>query len=515
MRISFTIAAIFTLPILGPLEAAEVPVARQPITVDGDLREWGPAAWIPIAPAGDGVGLRGVFQGAEDHDADVLVQWDAQFLYLAAVVTDDTLDAGRVAPDAREWQGSGGQRKDRMFYFDHMKVFVREPGANAGYNLWVAPPGQSSAEPYWWGGRQRQVEQVHPAIRLASLVRDNTRTFEMAIPWSWMEAFPQTGDVFDAMFLFTDSDMPDLDVAVKIARQQDRWIWWQGKLELTGQPQGLRPRPPAEPPKRDRPIVEAARPLDSRVTDAIARSRQKALAAARADSMAASQAAARTNQQAGHSADSSAEPTHEVGQVVATGTAGVSTSSASESASGDSEVGVRESQSSTGSLRARLNRRLLARRNGAQAPDYLRSLERDPELTSAQVDTFYVVLRRQFSRIVRERITSRVDFFVVDMATAASCRRDQSRKYLVDLLRTIAAGEVTGWVADAAAEVGIEQAPASAFITDIAQRAAEIFAERGVTTSAELIKRGRKKSRLDEDQAYALIGALLGPDLVP
>jgi len=150
-----------------------------------------------------------------------------------------------------------------------------------------------------------------------------------------------------------------------------------------------------------------------------------------------------------------------------------------------------------------------------QAPDYLRSLERDPDLAFAQVDTFYAVLRRQFSRIVRERITSRVDFFVVDMATAASCRRDQSRKYLVDLLGAIAGGEVTGWVVATAAEVGIEQAPASAFITDIAQRAAEIFAERGVTTSAELVKRGRKKSRLDEDQAYALIGALLGPDLVP
>lgn len=502
-----TIGVIATMHLPRSLEAVEVPTAIHPVTLDGDLREWGAAAWIPIAPAGDGVGLRGVFQGPEDHDADVLVQWDAQFLYLAAAVTDDTLDVGRVAPDAREWQGSGGQRKDRVFYFDHMKVFVREPGANAGYNLWFAPPEQGSAEPYWWGGRQRQAERVHPPIRLASLVRDNTRTFEMAIPWNWMEAFPQTGDALDAMFLFTDSDMPRLDVAVKIARKQDRWIWWQGKLELIGEPEGLLPRPAPEPPKRARPVVEAVKPLDSRVTDAIARSRETAMAAARAESVVTSQAAALAVQQAGPSADAPATGT--------SAGAPQASSSDQEPASGGSEASVAEPQSSTGSLRARLNRRLLARRTGVQAPDHLQSLERDPDLASAQIDTFYAVLRRQISRIVRERITSRVDFFVVDMASAASCRRDQSRKYLVDLLGTVDAGEADDWVTAAATAAQVEEAQALAFVTDVARRVAEIFAERGITTSAELIKRGRKESGLDEDQAYALIGALLGPDLQP
>ena len=57
-----------------PVAATDVPLPGHPVTIDGDLREWGKAAWIAVEPAGDGVGLRGVFQGNDDHDAVVLVQ---------------------------------------------------------------------------------------------------------------------------------------------------------------------------------------------------------------------------------------------------------------------------------------------------------------------------------------------------------------------------------------------------------------------------------------------------------
>jgi hypothetical protein len=481
--------------IVAPAGANEVPLAAHVVTIDGDLREWGQAAWISVEPAADGVGLRGVFHGEQDHDATLLVQWDAEALYIAAAVTDDTLDVGRVLPTQREWNGSGGQRKDRMFYYDHMKVFVREPGANAGYNLWFAPADENGL--FWWGGRQRQAEVVHPPIQAASIVRGTTRTFEIAIPWTWMEAYPQPGDVFDGTFLFTDSDRPGEDVAVKIASNMESWIWWQGGLELVGQPDGLRPRPAKEPPRPKQRVIAAAEPLDPRIAEAVARSREIAIAAA-ADSvrqLAQAQAAAKAAAEAATTVAGAVTGPTAVSGVVAT-------------------TDVAAASSATGSLRARLNRKMLARRAALRAPQYLQSLDRDPELSDAQVDSFYAVLRRQMDRIVQQRITTRVDFFVIDMASAAGCRRDQSRNFLVDLLAKLAEPHdevVARWIAAAATTSALDGPSSAAFVHEVSRRAGSTFKKLGITTSQELIKRGRKESGLDEDEAYMLIGSLLSP----
>ncbi|MDA0337473.1 MAG: hypothetical protein O2782_20105, partial [bacterium] len=418
-------------------------------------------------------------------------------------VIDDTLDAGQVAPEDREWHGSGGQRKDRVFYYDHMKIFVREPGANAGYNLWLAPPASGEAEVYWWGGRQRTTEVVRPPVQVAGLVRGTSRSFEVAIPWTWMEAYPQPGDLFDVMFLFTDSDSPGADVAVKIASQQDRWIWWQGQLELTDTPEGLRPRPAPAATRRTAPVVAARKPPDLRVAEAIARSREAAATESLgADSSAASAAAALAASGRGPA------------------TAGRVATSASPSGSAASAAAIPGSGSApgsgsvTGSRRARLNRQRLERRDGLMAPAYLRDIDRDVDLSVAQVDTFYAVLHRHLERIAEQRITSRIDFFVVDMASGAQCRRDQSRKYLVDLLARVAGTHdptIVRWIAAAAATASVPEAAAAQFTREVALRAGDILAERGVATSSELIKRGRKASGLDEDEAYALLSALQGP----
>jgi hypothetical protein len=497
-------AAVSAVSMPRALAAAEtvVPLPAHEIVIDGDLHEWGQAAWISLDPAGDGVGLRGAFQDDDDHEAVVLVQWDAQALYVAAAVTDDTLDIGRVAPDEREWHGSGGERKDRVFYFDHMKIFAREPGANAGYNLWLAPPGPEDSQPYWWGGRQRTAERVRPPVQVAGLVRGTSRTFEVAIPWTWMEAYPQQGDVFDVMFLFTDADRPGDDVAVKIASKQDRWIWWQGRLELTGLPAGLRPRPAPKSTIPPAPAVVSHQTLDPRIAQAIARSHETAAR----ESLLVDSVAASTSKTDSPTPVARAAPLPSVESAARAASAqGATAASAQESGSG--------SGSATGSLRARLNRQRLARRDGLRAPSYLRDLKRDPDLSVTQIDTFYAILHRHLARIVEQRITSRIDFFVVDTASGAHCRRDQSRKYLVDLLARVSGAhdeEVAHWIAVAAKNVAIAESAAVQFTREVALKAGEVLAERGITTSGELVKRGRKKSGLTEEQANGLLGALLG-----
>ena len=99
------------------------------------LVDWGAPARIAIVAGGDRVGLRGAFAGDTDHEADVYLMWDATYIYVAVAVVDDIVDVGRIAPAEKEWRGPSGERKDMMFYYDHLKVFLRGPEQPLGHNL--------------------------------------------------------------------------------------------------------------------------------------------------------------------------------------------------------------------------------------------------------------------------------------------------------------------------------------------------------------------------------------------
>ena len=485
-----------------PAAAVDVPLPARPVTLDGDLREWGEAAWIPVEPAADGVGLRGVFADALDHEAVVLVQWDARHLYVAAAVHDDTLDAGRVPPAEREWHGPAGERKDRMFYYDHMKLFVREPGADAGYNLWFAPPGggDGGARPYWWGGRQRRAPVERPPVEVASQVRGRARTFEMAIPWTWLGAWPQPGDEFDALFLFVDADQPGRAVGAKIGSGRDRWIWWQGPLVLRGRPEGLRPRPTPEDKVMKRPVAVAAEEgLDPRVRQAIERSRRVEAEAASAADTAADDPAPR---------EASAPPASPRTTVAA---AAPAPPSDAPSSGGGTVAPAAGQDGGQVSLRARLNRQLLARRAASRAPDWIRRLERSPSLSEAQVDSYYTVLRRHLQRIVVGKLSVRVDILVVDMADAAGGGRIEARRFLVDLLRNLEGRgdeEALAWYARAAESLDLEAGAVRAFVEALGSRSRRIFEERRASTSEELLRKAAGEADLSPPQARQLLGAL-------
>jgi hypothetical protein len=381
-----------------------------------------------------------------------------------------------------------------MFYFDHFKVFVREPGAHAGYNLWFAPPLADDDRPYWWGGRQRQAPRERPAIEVAAQVRDRTRTFEVALPWAWLEAYPQPGDRFDALFLFVDSDAPGSEVATKIGRAHDRWIWWEGDLQLTGTPDGLRPRPVPEEKVTTAPPVAPA-PLDARVAGAIARSRQadsaavaEAVAAARADSEAAAESRPAAAAAEPSSAATSTEPT----------------TSAS--------VATTDVPSSTGSLRARLNRQRLARRAASRAPEWMRPFATG-STTATQVDSYYTVLQRQLRRIVVDDVSTRIDVYVVDMAAAAASDRGLARRYLVALLRWLheAPDEtVSAHYRHVEGQLGIDAQRVADFVRAVSGRSAELFEGHETTTTRELLRRGAREAGLSETEAVRVLGALAG-----
>ena len=490
----------------------EVPLPSRPVTLDGDLREWGEAAWIQVEPAADGVGLRGVFPDALDHEAVVLVQWDARYLYVAAAVHDDTLDAGWIPPGRREWHGPSGERKDRMFYYDHMKLFVREPGADAGYNLWFAPPSGDDPEgggsrPYWWGGRQRRLPVERPPVEVAGRTRGRARTFEVALPWTWLDAYPQPGDEFDALFLFVDSDRPETPVGGKIRSGRGRWIWWQGHLVLKGRPEGLRPRPEPEQEVGDRTVRVAEAAPDARLQRAIERSRRADAAAAGTEETAPAPTTPSTG--------SPAEPSPGVAAAPSPGAPAPGAPAATASTGGGSVISSTGQDRGQGSLRARLNRQLLARRAASRAPDWIRRLERDSRLSEAQVDSYYIVLRRHLRRIVVDKLSVRVDIFVVDMADAAGGGRIQARRFLVDLLKHLEGRQdekALAWYARTAGRLDLEAGAVSLFARALSARGRRLFEERRAATSEDLLRGAGREAGLSRPQARQLLGALVGID---
>ena len=112
---------LFAVGAVGGEPIAVATVASKP-QLDGVLVEWGAPERIAVVAGGDRVGVRGAFTSDEDHEADVYLMWDADYIYVAVAVVDDIIDVARIEPGKNEWKGPSGQRKDRMFYYDHLKI---------------------------------------------------------------------------------------------------------------------------------------------------------------------------------------------------------------------------------------------------------------------------------------------------------------------------------------------------------------------------------------------------------
>ncbi len=512
---------LFLLPALvrgagEPALAADEDAARVvatvdwSIAVDGDLNEWGPADCISMDPAGERVGQRGVFTGWPEHEADVCTCWDAANLYVAVAVTDDALDAARVPPERRKVRARGSE-KNAMFYYDHLKVFVRGPGEDTGLNIWVSPlPGNGEA--FSWGGRQRTEPAAGIPVQAASQGRPGLYTYELALPWSWLELHPFPEMVLDAMFLVTDSDRPRESLHGKIAldasgKEASKWIWWRHRIALSGEPPGLEPPPP--PPKEpesplERPVTEPAPDLVSvRVGDGIARLQ------ARRDSLAAAEKAAA---EAAREAEAAAREARARGL-------GASGTASRQDAAVPSEAGAQPPGSSVTveSLRrlGAKNRGMLARPAGIEIPPWVREVERAEGMSAAAADTVVTQVLRALSRLVQQDIAGRTDVFVIDPARAIGIERAKVRMFLGQLAERARGeieepdGKLRAAVDAAAAASGIEPAAAARLLGEILAASGKLYGAGKISTTRELVKKARKKARLDEQQADRFLKTLL------
>ena len=459
----------------GAEPVAVVPTASKP-TLDGVLVEWGAPERIGLVPGGERVGVRGAFTGSEDHEADLYLMWDADYVYVAAAVVDDTVDAQQIPPDKSEWRGPSGERKDAMFYYDHLKIFLRGPEQPLGHTIWLSP---ANGTPYLWGGMQRRKPTELVPVQAGGALRDQLYTFEVGIPWRWLGFYPQPDMVLDALFLLPDSDQPNEDLRDKV-RQSNKWIWWQGKVQLKGQPPGLRLLPP-----KQQVIADIAEKTQEIIVPQVVVQEERAKEKEQ-------------EQQDSVAVEKSPVAQREIPAVTASSDAGTVRS----------QEAVQTASAPT--LRSRLNRSLLAKRT--PAPDWVRALNDDAEMSRGQVDSLYYRLTHSLARLTAERINARTDGIVMDIAEYAGTWRAQARHFLQKLLaKTLAdleQGRLQDQIAGAADEVGVDGDKATRLVQSLCREALKIYAEGKVASSETLIDKARRRAKLSEEQAQELLAVL-------
>ena len=465
-------ASLIAVKVVGAEPVAVVPTAAKP-TLDGILVEWGAPERIGLVPGGERVGVRGAFAGSADHEADLYLMWDADFVYVAAAVVDDIVDAQQIPPDKSEWRGPSGERKDAMFYYDHLKIFLRGPEQPLGHTIWLSP---ADGTPYLWGGMQRQKPTERVPVQAGGALREQLYTFEVGIPWRWLGFYPQPDMVLDALFLLPDSDLPTEALRDKV-RQSNKWIWWQGKVQLKGQPPGLRQPPKqqviAEIAEKTReitvPKVDRAGPEEKRQDGQDSVAVEKSLVAQREIP---AQAPSRD--------------------------------------SGPSRSQEAVQPASVPTIRSRLNRSLLAKRH--PAPDWVRVLNDDAEVSRGQVDSLYYRLIHSLARLTADRINARTDGIVMDIAEYAGTWRAQAQGFLQKLLAKtltdLEQGQLQAQIASAATEVGVDGDQAIRLVQSLCREALKIYAEGKVASSETLIDKARRQAKLSEEQAQDLLAVL-------
>jgi hypothetical protein len=460
-----------TLLLLLPLNlaAVDLQVAEWPIEIDGYLNEWGGVLPTGLEPGGENIGLRGAFAGTDDHEADAYALWDAEFLYLAVAVTDDAVDIARISPDNQVWTGPDGTRKDRMFYYDHLRVFIRDPSSNLGYNIWITPK-QADGAPYAWGHRQRSPADEQLPVLLAGELVGGIYTFEVALPWSWLEIAPRTGTVIKARILLVDSDLPDVPIEDKIAGEAEKWIWWSGAFQLTGD----LPRDEEAEAAAAAALAQERRRQEAVLAEEQMRRAVAARAQAEADSLAAVKKAARD-------------------------------SAAAQSAQAW-EARQREK-------RARAASALTARPVGP--PEWLVAIPRAPELRDEQVHEYLRFLRRDGLRLIRKRISSRADYVIRDMADDAGSQRVLARAFMTNMLAAIEndLSVAGGWaqppVLSAAQRSGMTPESGVTLVREIVAHVRKALEKGKAPTTGEAIERAAKKAGMTPDQAHVLLDSLL------
>ena len=172
-----------------------VPHVAKPITVDGRLDEWGdrkPLVVLNRATISRWGAAHLRVDGDEDLSAKVWLAWDRTHLYVAADVTDESLQGGAKGKD---WSRLSNFGVDSVILGLHSSLHsgVNRSGSDVQYYLSYYAPG-GTPRPLWGNGRY--VAQARPG----------GYRVEAALPFARMVLAAQPGDRLSYYVIVTDLD---------------------------------------------------------------------------------------------------------------------------------------------------------------------------------------------------------------------------------------------------------------------------------------------------------------------
>jgi hypothetical protein len=457
--------------------------------IDGSLEEWGAIGMIELDPSDRGVGLRGAFNGPSDHWAGVLLSWDADSLYAGVSVIDDVCDIHRVNVGENVWKGPNGEKENKMFYYDHLKLFLRDHEKPLGFNLWVKPNCKDSGV-YVWGGQQRGSATDELPIRVASKAKGEVYSYELAIPWSWLRIEPISNMTLKALFLLSDADNPDAELRKKV-REGSKWIWWEGKLIMRGNPLGLPEEIGQGVASSQVSKVEEETVFTSQLKSVEVEVQKEAITVLVDEG--ADENDVRNEEEL------ILEPVVE------------------KDGSDSSKISIEQpnvDRVSASQLRMRLQRKLLLGSHLGVTPDWVYEKTQETKLRRSQIDSLYYRLRENLRRIMKENINSRSDGIIIDLADYSGIWRSEARGFVLILLEDVLQdmpeqdSRFQSILRDWAVTYEIEISKLEKFIEEICMITIKAYQKGKVVVSNDLIEKARRKSGLSERQGKLLVSLI-------
>jgi len=230
-RAALLILIAFSLSSLKVLGQAVWEVRKKPtaIQVDGFLQEWDAVTGLTLQAGGPGVRTESVSQ-ADDVSAVLKAAWDKDNLYVALEWKDNTWDVEQVLRQQAVWVTPQQQRRERMLFYDYLKIQVNDPEFD--YVLWLTPRIDNRG-PYLWsrllsGAKRMEKATSPPAITARQ--QDTKATIEILLPWRELQVKPKAGKTLPLTLLLADSDLKGKPLELKLSQLKS--LVWDGVIKL-------------------------------------------------------------------------------------------------------------------------------------------------------------------------------------------------------------------------------------------------------------------------------------------
>lgn len=229
-RLIFSLSIVFSgLALTGMASAWEIPYRDRDIQMDGQIAEWSDAPALVLAPDQAGLRTAGEFEEG-DLSLNLKAFWDDQHLYLCLEWTDNVWDLKEIERQDAVWIGADGKRRDRMQFFDYLKVHIRQ--ADYDYTLWLSPRVDGEG-PYMWFRLLEGYRGIESATRMplvASSHSGHTVTMEVQLTWDSLKLNPRKIEGLPLTILLTDGDAPGRFLDSKL--ESLKWIAWRGTVRF-------------------------------------------------------------------------------------------------------------------------------------------------------------------------------------------------------------------------------------------------------------------------------------------